>query len=212
MSSLKQVEANRRNAALSTGPTTPEGRAVSRFNALKSGIDSAAEVALPTESLHDLSILKTEYVERFTPRNPEERCLVDTLINCEWLLRRFRTIEGQLLTRSCKDLKQSEERFCLGGAFEENSRSLERLQRRINATTRTFMKTLECLKQLQEDRKPLPIRRPQVQSAQPREPEIGFVPQFPPVEPKPPAATPESRGPGLPVVNSGPPHCPPPRL
>ena len=44
MSSLKQTEANRLNAQKSTGPRTTAGRAVSRFNALKSGIDAEAEV------------------------------------------------------------------------------------------------------------------------------------------------------------------------
>ena len=40
--SLKQLAANRRNAQKSTGPKTPEGRAVSKMNALKHGILSKA--------------------------------------------------------------------------------------------------------------------------------------------------------------------------
>src|ERR1035441_8564201 len=130
MSSLKQIEANQRNAQHSTGPRTEEGKAVSRYNSLRSGIDAAAEVALPTESFHDLSMLNTEYLERFHPRNPEQRCLVDTLVSSDWLLRRFRRIEAQLLTRSCQDVTQSEERFCLADAFDENARSLERSEER----------------------------------------------------------------------------------
>jgi hypothetical protein len=43
MSSLKQQEANRLNAQKSAGPRTLAGKAVSRFNALKSGIDAEAE-------------------------------------------------------------------------------------------------------------------------------------------------------------------------
>ena len=35
---MKQLAANRRNAQKSTGPKTPEGRAVSKMNALKHGI------------------------------------------------------------------------------------------------------------------------------------------------------------------------------
>ena len=38
--SVKQIAANRRNAQKSTGPRTPEGRAVSKMNALKHGIFS----------------------------------------------------------------------------------------------------------------------------------------------------------------------------
>jgi hypothetical protein len=161
------------------GEISGEGKSVSRYNALKSGIDSAAEVALPSESFHDLCLLTTEYFERFCPRTPEQRCLVDTLVSSEWLLRRLRRIEGELLTNSCKDLKQSEERFALGNAFDENSRSLERLQRRVNATTKIYMKTLQLLNQLQEPPKPLrilPARAGQSQPAETLPSEIGFVP------------------------------------
>jgi hypothetical protein len=48
MISERQQEANRRNAAKSHGPTTPEGRAAVRMNALKHGL-IAAENVLPTE-------------------------------------------------------------------------------------------------------------------------------------------------------------------
>ena len=47
MISERQLEANRRNAAKSHGPTTPEGRAAVRHNALKHGF-TAAEIVLPT--------------------------------------------------------------------------------------------------------------------------------------------------------------------
>jgi hypothetical protein len=43
--SLKQMEANRRNAQKSTGPKTPDGRAVSKMNALKHGILSKEVLA-----------------------------------------------------------------------------------------------------------------------------------------------------------------------
>ena len=38
MTSDLQIAANRRNAALSTGPRTPEGKSESRFNALRHGL------------------------------------------------------------------------------------------------------------------------------------------------------------------------------
>src|ERR1035441_4398743 len=44
MATPKQNQANRQNAQRSTGPRSAEGKAASRFNALKTGIDAKAQV------------------------------------------------------------------------------------------------------------------------------------------------------------------------
>ena len=48
MATPAQLAANRANAQRSTGPRSVEGKSVSRFNALKHGVD-AASIALPGE-------------------------------------------------------------------------------------------------------------------------------------------------------------------
>src|SRR5947209_6898245 len=48
VTTLRQIEANRRNAAHSCGPKTEEGKARSRANALKHGL-AGAGVVLPDE-------------------------------------------------------------------------------------------------------------------------------------------------------------------
>ena len=48
MASEKQVQAKRQNALKSTGPTTPEGKAAVRLNALDHGLRSG-EILLPGE-------------------------------------------------------------------------------------------------------------------------------------------------------------------
>jgi hypothetical protein len=50
MSSLIQIETNRRNAQHSTGPATPEGKAAVRLNAVKYGIH-AQSLIIPGEEL-----------------------------------------------------------------------------------------------------------------------------------------------------------------
>ena len=96
MASLQQIEANRRNALRSTGPRTPQGKAVSRFNALGGGIYADRESVLPHEDPEALTALAAEYYEQFQPSSPEQRCLVD----CgDWLTRAdlwFPIVEAQL--------------------------------------------------------------------------------------------------------------------
>jgi len=52
MISKKQNEANCRNAQLSTGPKTEEGKAVVRLNALRHGL-RARSILLPGENVED---------------------------------------------------------------------------------------------------------------------------------------------------------------
>src|SRR5215472_16091095 len=79
MASLEQIQANRQNARKSTGPRSAEGKAKSRFNALKSGIDAQSAV-IPDEDPAKFQELSDEYYTRFQPQTPEERDLPDTLI------------------------------------------------------------------------------------------------------------------------------------
>ena len=95
MATLRQIEANRRNACKSTGPSTLAGKAVSRFNALKTGIDADSET-LPHESPFELEDLTRQYDHRWQPTLPEERALVDALVHDEWEMRRLRRAKAEL--------------------------------------------------------------------------------------------------------------------
>ena len=52
MSSERQANANRENARLSTGPRTPAGKDVARWNALKHGL-RAESALIPGEAADD---------------------------------------------------------------------------------------------------------------------------------------------------------------
>jgi hypothetical protein len=183
MPTTKQLEANRRNAKKSTGPRTPEGKAAASRNALKTGIDAKAETMLPFEDPAKLEALTSEYYDRFHPATPEQRCLVDDLISDEWQLRRFRAIEGQLLTHHYDDaFNQRDVQFSLGQSYEYAGKDLDRLQRRINATRKAYLVTLKALRELQaaqpdEDLPAEQLAEPELPQLLP--PAIGFVPQPP---------------------------------
>ena len=95
MSTIHQIEANRRNSEKSTGPTSVTGKAVASMNALKTGIH-AKSLVLPSEKLADVEQLIDEYYQRHRPASPEARAFVDDLIRCEWTLRRLDTAETQM--------------------------------------------------------------------------------------------------------------------
>ncbi|MDX2037596.1 MAG: hypothetical protein SFX72_13165 [Isosphaeraceae bacterium] len=65
--SEKQLLANRENAKRSTGPRTPEGKAVSRTNALRHGL-CAEVVPLPDEDPVALEADRRAFVEEIAPR------------------------------------------------------------------------------------------------------------------------------------------------
>jgi hypothetical protein len=180
MASLKQTAANRRNAQRSTGPRTAEGKAASSANALRTGIYAECETVLPTEDPGALNALTADYFERFNPQTPEERCLVDCLVSDEWLLRRFRRVEGEILTDRVTTI--AGDTRTIGDAYGMTASTLERLQRRINATRKSYLKTLEALNALQsQPARPdaVPVPAVEMPSNQSLPTQIGFVPTIP---------------------------------
>ena len=198
MSTLKQIEANRLNAQKSTGPTSAEGKAAVRFNALKSGIHAQSQV-IPGEDPAVLALLIAEYYDRYQPATPEVRALVDTLITAEWLQRRFRTLEAQIWRYNFEGLYNPVKGLEMAQVCDPGCEDFNRLQRRIDAADRSYHRALAALQKI-ESRAPQPSERceppdppapdprpvtpdlpdPQLPPNQPPAPEIGFVPSIPP--------------------------------
>jgi hypothetical protein len=207
MSTLQQIEANRLNAQKSTGPRSAEGKAAVRFNALKSGID-AQSLVIPGEDPAALALLTAEYHDRYQPATPEVRALVDTLVTAEWLQRRFRTLEAQLFKFGIHGLAREVEGLQVVQAYDRECQNFDRLQRRINAVERTFLRALAALQKI-ESRAPQPT--PPVPDPEPApDPELAPNPE-PAPDPLAPGAQPtrlnrwglaqlkeqsQSRGPG----------------
>ena len=137
MSTRRQRAASRANAQKSTGPTSPEGKAKSRFNALKHGIDAKQQVMF-SESADDLAELAAEYHELHSPVNADERFLVDSMINYEWRLRRLRCVEASLW-KPATNMTDS------GPAFD-------RLNRTVNSCERHFHRARKELQLAQASR------------------------------------------------------------
>jgi hypothetical protein len=96
MTSLRQIEANRRNALNSTGPTSANGKQVSRRNALRHGF-TAETVLEPLESPEEYRTFEAAIVSEYVPQTPVEQELVHRLASLFWRLRRSTSIETGLL-------------------------------------------------------------------------------------------------------------------
>ena len=190
MATLKQIDANRQNAQRSSGPRTPEGKAASRFNALKSGIDAQAQV-IPGEDPAQLEALLAEYQERFDASTPERRMLVDTLVVCEWLFRRLNRAEASFWQYEAWRTESSflSNKHPEGRVLFFGDKVFDRLQRRVNAIHRNYDRALQELKSLEDAAAPTEDAQPPASPAPPPEsapaqsnhqptPEIGFVPEI----------------------------------
>ena len=185
MSTLRQIEANRRNAQKSTGPTSVPGKATSSMNALKTGIH-AKSLVLPTEKLADLQQLIDEYYQSHHPASPEARIMLDEIIRCEWTLRRLGAAETQLFEYAHQEAFTAEDDFPLGQSCMNQHKSFGQLQWRIDSTRRALYRALHTLQELEAA--PAPPVEPDPPALQPptlppspqtTSPQIGFVPPTP---------------------------------
>jgi hypothetical protein len=95
MTSFRQIEANRRNAQLSTGPVTEEGKKKSRQNAVRHGL-TAETVIDALEDAEDYAAFEMSITADYDAQSAVERELVLRLASLLWRLRRATAIETGL--------------------------------------------------------------------------------------------------------------------
>jgi hypothetical protein len=109
MTSFRQIEANRRNARLSTGPTTEEGKKKSRRNAVRHGL-TAETVIDALEDAEDYAAFEIAVTSDYDARTAVERELVLRLASLLWRLRRATAIESGLFRIQAEHLLQFRQR------------------------------------------------------------------------------------------------------
>jgi hypothetical protein len=109
MTSFRQIEANRRNAQLSTGPVTEEGKKQSRQNALRHGL-TAETVIDALEDAEDYAAFEMAITADYDAQSAVERELVLRLASLLWRLRRATAIESGLFKVQAKQLLQFRQR------------------------------------------------------------------------------------------------------
>ena len=192
MATQKQIDANRRNAQKSTGPTTPEGKAAVAMNALKTGIHAKSAI-IKGEHPDDLETLTREYYLQHRPDTPELRDLVDDLISCVWELRRLTRVEAQMWNYQMSD-SWSKTDYPVGKAVVCNAKAQAALQRRIDSTRRGRDRALKLIREHRTNPIPTPEPLPEsvptpsvTETSETTSCQIGFVPPSSPEPPQPPA-------------------------
>jgi hypothetical protein len=92
MATLKQFEANRRNAQKSTGPKTPEGKSAVSMNALRHGL-RARTVVLPGEDPTEFHQLCNDLESEWIPQSRTEQFYVEQMAVSQWKLTRMEVVE-----------------------------------------------------------------------------------------------------------------------
>jgi hypothetical protein len=160
MATRKQRAANRRNAQLSTGPKTPEGKAAVRLNALKHGL-TAETAVINGETEEDFDAFLTAFLELSQPAGPLETALVHQIVMAQWQLARCRGIETGLFELGLFDLQDDEKKLFdfynqpqkLAHVFRGYADTLSVFGRYHARIERSFFRALHELQRLQAARR-----------------------------------------------------------
>jgi hypothetical protein len=105
--SAKQIRANQQNAQLSTGPRTPEGKAISSLNAIKHGLYARGILIsskLHTEDPDEYLAFVQALFEELQPETPFQEHLVRKIANCIWRSRRALVAETAYINQQLSEL------------------------------------------------------------------------------------------------------------
>jgi hypothetical protein len=89
-----KLEANRLNAALSTGPVSGTGKAISSRNAISHGLTSRQPL-LAHEDPQEFQEFVAQFIETYRPANRNDHALVVEFAELKWRLRRVPVVETQ---------------------------------------------------------------------------------------------------------------------
>ena len=105
MTSFRQIQANRRNALKSTGPSSEEGKQQSRRNAVRHGL-TAETVIGALEDAEDYKAFEAAIIADYDAESAVERELVLRLASLLWRLRRATTMETGLFGLQAEQLPE----------------------------------------------------------------------------------------------------------
>jgi hypothetical protein len=143
VSSDRRIAANRRNAKLSTGPRTPEGKARVAQNRLKHGLTGEGRGWIRGEDGAAYENLYNILMEEHQPATETEAHQVELLAHNQWKIRRCAMIEIAAMARSVSWTK----------GHPELTDEVMRATRYMSAARRSYTMALAELRRLQTARR-----------------------------------------------------------
>ncbi len=140
-----QLAANRANAQLSPGPTSPEGKAKSSLNAVKTAL-TGRTVLLPSDDAPDYERHLRAYADDLRPLGARECDLLQSIADTAWRLKRIPCLETAIFAQGYIEF---------GEAFNDHDPSL----RASMIEVQTFFKYEKQLRNLQLQESRLARRR-----------------------------------------------------
>ena len=156
----KQLEANRANAQLSTGPKTPEGKRRSSLNASRHQLTGKIHIATPEESeVFDKHC--RAYHEALAPLGIIESDIVQEIAEDRWRLKRARSLENSVFALGHEThidtmnagSPQVDAALTEGKTWIEQAKNLQLLTLYENRIRRAIEKNTAQLQALQAERK-----------------------------------------------------------
>ena len=192
MATTEQINANRENAKLSTGPTTEAGLERSSQNARKHGL-TGRSVHLTESEKEPYRLLSEGLLASLNPKGAHEQYLVESIIDCRWRIGQISRIEAGLYALGEIDHAeqfsqypaQKAEDLCRAYTFSQKQKEFDKLNRYQGRLERQAALDLKKLEELQAIRKAQELKDFQdagslwVQSVNTRQPfdpaDFGFV-------------------------------------
>jgi hypothetical protein len=164
MTYQKQIDANRRNSLLSTGPKSPEALAALRDRARRHSL-SGAHIVLPYEKAEDYDSLRADLFHDYAPASTQECILVDGIAQAHWKLQRANRLEVAQLTTEFNaamaglkmvandDTKSINPDRALAMAISQDPVQLVLLQRYTTTIERSLQRFIRDLHTMQKERR-----------------------------------------------------------
>jgi hypothetical protein len=108
MATQSQILANRLNAQKSTGPRTPQGKAVASQNSVKHGLRAENDVII-SESEADFDLFRQQFLNELKPTSPVESFLAERIVSLSWRLKRAGRFQNQAI--NTLNVKQTNDPF-----------------------------------------------------------------------------------------------------